>query len=398
MVSDMARDLMIKEFLTVQTNDTVASIISKLGDHVSVCVFEGKTFVGMFDPHQLLKARVDTHELKVGSALIHVPRLGLQDDHLQIASAFYDSGALLLPVFDKEKVVGVVPISKVLSAISTRLKEVRISDIRHPAPIVVLESERLDTALNFMHEQHIDHLAVLDMEGKMAGVLNYKTLLDGYYIHHQESDMRQRSVSRTRAFKTNPPPIPGLPVADFMTTKFSTIAEDDNAADAAQKMIAEKTMALFILDEGMPTSIVTQKELLEAMIHAEVPENTHIQYVGLEELDIDTYVKMQVKRIVSRHATKLDHYFSNEFQFIVHIKEYSKDGDKHKYSVHLRVAYPGAVVPSSEASAWNVRTAVQEGLKRLESELEHWHKQSQKGKFSVRTATAQGVSAKRERV
>jgi predicted transcriptional regulator len=394
-VNEMVRDLLTKEFTTVQHDDTVSRKIKNLNDYGTVCVMDGEKFVGLLDPHQFLRSRVDTTALKVSTVTMHVPQLRLQDDPLQVASAFYDSGTTLLPVIEQDKLIGVVHISKVLSAITPRLKDVKISDIKHPAPIVVLESERLDTAINLMHDEHIDHLAVLDAQGKLSGVINHMSLINTYYAHAMARDEGMRPGTRTRAFRPDQPDIPGLQASNFMSAAFTTLTEEDTAAHAAQKMIEANTIALFILDEGMPTGIVTQRELLEAAIHHETPENMNIQYVGLEELNVDTYVKMQLKKIVSRHAGKLDYYFNNEFQLIVHIKEYSKSGERHKYSVHLRAVYPGAVVPSSEGHAWNARSAIQEAFKRLLSELEHSYTQELKGRHSIRTASIQGASAKR---
>lgn len=372
-----AEDVVTNDFVSIGSNEPASQLIGRLKDEdVShACIIDNAHFVGLFSPHELMKARVDIAKLKMARLAMPAPQLQPKDDLLAIASYMYDSNASILPVIKGEKVVGIVEVLEVLKYLKElpQFKELKVRDIRHPTPITVHEEDRIDTALSIMHDEHIDRLPVVDDLGRMSGFVSYKDVLEKYYAHHITGDAKERHmrpVTKTKAFEANRPEVPGLAVMNIMNkNEVVTIDEHESVSTAVQKMITNNVLSLMILDDRRPTGIVTKRDILEAVVHAQIPENKNIQYVGLDELDIDTYQSIHLRRIVSRHAADIQKYFKNEFQLVVHIKEYSKTGSRHKFSVHLRATHPGATVPATQGHGWNVRTAVQESFKRLASHL-----------------------------
>jgi hypothetical protein len=60
----------------------------------------------------------------------------------------------------------------------------------------------------------------------------------------------------------------------------------------------------------------------------------------------------------------------------VHIKEYSKTGKRHKFSMHVRVSYPGGTVASSRSHDWDARRALHKSFKDIENRLIHRFKKN----------------------
>ena len=54
---------------------------------------------------------------------------------------------------------------------------------------------------------------------------------------------------------------------------------------------------------------------------------------------------------------KLQRKVKNEFKLIVHLKEYEKDGKRQKYSINLRIEFPGQILTSSQED-WDWRAAL----------------------------------------
>lgn len=90
-----------------------------------------------------------------------------------------------------------------------------------------------------------------------------------------------------------------------------------------------------------------------------------VQYIGLDEVDIDRYTQELLKRRVQREMAYLDTY--RKGNLTIHIKEYKKRSVQHKYSVHLRFDV-GHVIPA-HAHSWNILSAIDKCFDRLASEL-----------------------------
>ena len=63
----------------------------------------------------------------------------------------------------------------------------------------------------------------------------------------------------------------------------------------------------------------------------------------------------------------------NDFVLRVYIKEYEKEGKKHKWSVTMNVEYPGVRISSKEGD-WDIETALRKNFNNLQKQVLHYHK------------------------
>ena len=387
-----AEHIYSNDFVGIASTETVASLIGKMQAHVGqigACILEDNALIGVFSPEKLLKSRIDIASMKVGKLARHVPQLKRTDDLLAVAGHMYDANASMLPLVENDVIIGVVHVLDVLKHIRNlpEMKNILVRNIRHPRPLTLNVNDRIDTALSIMHDEHIDRLPVVDGNGNIAGFVSYRDVIERYYAHHVAADAQDRhmrSVTKTKAFEANRPQVPGLPVSNIMNTEIITINEDEAIGDVIDKMIAHQVHSLLILDKQKPIGIVTQRDVLEAVIASQVPQSNNVRFIGLDELDVDSYLRIQIRRIAAHHMKKIEHFLNAEHEAIVHIKEYQRAGDRHKFSVHLRITMPGTVIPSTNAHAWNIRTALQDAFSRLEAKLQP--RKSAKRRISIRTA------------
>jgi CBS domain-containing protein/ribosome-associated translation inhibitor RaiA len=382
-----AQDMMSREFAAIDESEQVSSILGKLQSNTPVCVVGNGEFSGIFSPHRLLTSRADITKLKLAKVTVPVPQPGPESDLLEIAALMYDANAALLPVVKDGKILGVVHALEVLKRLHElpELRGLQVRNIRHPHPITIREDESIDTALSIMHDHHIERLPVVDDKGRISGFLSYKDLLQNYYGRQYTRDFGEKPHTQTRAFRAERPDVPQLPVSNVMYHgDILNISEDDTVQKAIEQMVLHNVHSLVTLADNRPTHIITKRDILEAAVNSQVQVNPSIQYVGLEELDIDSFLKLHVQRIASRQMERLQHYFNNEYQLILHIKEHQKTGERHKYSVHMRLVYPGATVPATKSVAWDIRTAMQEAFSKLESKLGSKYKRNKKEVPSLR--------------
>lgn len=92
-----------------------------------------------------------------------------------------------------------------------------------------------------------------------------------------------------------------------------------------------------------------------------------LKFVGLEGLE-DVALEREITSLAERHQGKLAYLVHNEFETVVHIKRYRKAGERQKFSVHLKVSWPGGTVASSKDD-WFLPNAAKSAFEAAEQQL-----------------------------
>ncbi|MAF99422.1 MAG: hypothetical protein CMH61_02310 [Nanoarchaeota archaeon] len=82
----------------------------------------------------------------------------------------------------------------------------------------------------------------------------------------------------------------------------------------------------------------------------------NITFSGLHDTHLEPYQIVNLQKLAEQEAGKLEHGVHNG-NLVLHVKEYSKDGKKHKYSITMKLEYPGQLITSTQED-WDVVTAV----------------------------------------
>jgi hypothetical protein len=96
-----------------------------------------------------------------------------------------------------------------------------------------------------------------------------------------------------------------------------------------------------------------------------------IKYVGLDEAGLDGFESRKLHDTLAHYAERLERIVHNTVELVTHLKAYDKAGERRKFSVHLRMTYPGATIVSDKKDDWNALTAVQRSLDALEEQVKH---------------------------
>lgn len=95
-----------------------------------------------------------------------------------------------------------------------------------------------------------------------------------------------------------------------------------------------------------------------------------LKYVGLDDINIDAFERSKVEDLARKHMEKLGRAVHNEFEAVLQFKGYHKEGERTKYSIHLRVAWPGGTITASKDD-WFLANAVKATFEAAEAQLAH---------------------------
>jgi ribosome-associated translation inhibitor RaiA len=96
-----------------------------------------------------------------------------------------------------------------------------------------------------------------------------------------------------------------------------------------------------------------------------------IQFIGVSELAPEE--QAVVSRLSTEHYEKLNRILKNNIEnMTVHVKCYAKEGEKKKFSLHVRVKIPShAVIESCKSHDFDLARALHKSFDDLRTQVEH---------------------------
>ena len=101
-------------------------------------------------------------------------------------------------------------------------------------------------------------------------------------------------------------------------------------------------------------------------------ESFKISFKGLEQTMLKERQKRHLKGIAAHEAGKLQHWIDDQFSVTLRIKEFDKESKKQRYSIGMRVEYPGKVLNSerSQRDTWDIKAAMRKAFDSVRNNLE----------------------------
>ena len=354
------------DYVVLTEESTLAELIGKMkqNEKHAALIFRNGKYLGTIEKKRLLRSKIDPSEIKLKKFVHRTPVLNEHADVVEAAYTLFKSDAAIAPVESNKQIIGVVDgldLMRVALAIP-EIKKLTIADVKLVKPSKILKDDQIARAMDVMHEERVDHLPVYD-GGKMYGVISYKDILRRYlnWTPKRDFSVRFNKLASSKGAEPNMPSIESLPVGTFSTNDNLVTAKKDTPLSVAiAQMLQANVHDLFVMAQGEFVGLLTVQNLLRSVGSLKIPKNFNIQFIGLNQVDLEPYQKYNVQKIASNEAMKLQRKIKNEFTLVLHLKEYAKPGKQekqHKYSVHLRIEYPGKIVTVSQDD-WDLETAL----------------------------------------
>ncbi len=378
----IAKDIMKKDFIKIDSDSTVSQFANllKQDKHKTGLVFDTGIFVGIVSFRHMFHARVQPNITKIGNFIAHVPHLRENTDILDIAYFMFHSGARILPVFDNDKIIGVVEADDLISQIKNypQIKNKKVSDISLKQAPVVGENDRFGKLLQIMQDEETDRVPVVDSNKNLSGIVSFTDVVEKYYIQsprgeHGSSGRAKSAVSPSYIGEL--PDLNALPILNFMNKiDLITAAKNETLGNVASSMLNNNVSSVIIVEGKTPVSIVTKRDLLGELLKLKETIKFLVKYNGLNDLLIEEMSKEMVKKMAIHHSEKLEKYLGNIQEMNIHFKQTKaagKEGKRHRFDIHIKVTDGTKTFTSSKSSGWNVFRVLHDSFIDMENQLKH---------------------------
>ncbi|MBW3002358.1 CBS domain-containing protein [Candidatus Woesearchaeota archaeon] len=276
-----AKDLMKTSYVKVDMNDTLSDLQGKLRlkNQTFAVVFDKKKYKGITGRKWLLTSRIDPSKTKLRNmtkraskrgAPFFVPKLKPSTDLTEVCRLFASSDTRALPVFDKEKLVGVVTARAVMRKIKSEYKGIPVTELARKKLATIKLKDTTADAIKTMNRSKVDRLPVVDRFGRLAGIVTEFDILKRFHKwpptgmrvpssadHNRWSDPGWEAGEKQSMLK--------LPVENIMTPDPMVCCASIKCtiAEAIDLLIKDDVNSVILVDGKEPAGILTVKDVLD---------------------------------------------------------------------------------------------------------------------------------------
>jgi CBS domain-containing protein len=272
-------DIAVPEFVEVDADKRLGKLraIFDRENPKGVVVTDDGEYVGVIGEKQLVKSRVEDNT-KASALVRSAPQVDRHEDVREVARMLVEGDVKLAPVFEGERLYGVVTEDAILEAVLENLDALTVEQIFTEDVITIGEKDRVGQAINRLREHGISRLPVVGDADRLVGVITTHDIVDFVVRDEERQGRGDRRGDIDRMLD--------LPVYDLMSSPVLTTVPGDSVRDAVARMLEHDVAGLVVVpddDDGVVSGVLTKTDVLRALTYTE-DETMDVQITNISLL------------------------------------------------------------------------------------------------------------------
>jgi CBS domain-containing protein/ribosome-associated translation inhibitor RaiA len=312
-----ARDLMTAHPITIPHDAPVSRALGLMGSRKvhELPVLRKKNLIGMITLESIARRTNLSLGTKVEHLMLLPPLITEATPFPELAERLLAAGLRAAPVVGKRnELVGVVSRTDLVRALPalSGFTHAKVEEIASPFGVLLQESDAVETMLAHIRIIEEHPLPVVDRKGRLVGAVGVSDLTRVFWKPRAagKGDAVRHDARERHVFE--------VAIGAIMHSPAVTVPVGTDAAAAARVMTEQKVSSAFVVENGKPTGVVTQGDLIGLSVGAGAApaagrklsgtSDVYVQITGLrgsgdaETLtEIDRVLAQGLRRI-SRHA------------------------------------------------------------------------------------------------
>ncbi|MFC7097945.1 CBS domain-containing protein [Halobaculum marinum] len=290
-------DIAVPEFVEVDADQRLGKIraIFDRENPKGIIVMEDGEYAGVIGERELINSRVDD-DTRAAALMKHAPEVTRTEDVREVARVLVEGNVKVAPVYEGERLYGIVAVDDILSAVLDNLDALTVDDIYTGDVVTVPEDAHVGKAINRLRENGISRLPVVNENGRLEGILTTHDIVDFVIRDDERQGRGDRSGDIDRMLD--------LPVYDMMSSPVLTITASESVRDAVELMMDNDVSGLVVTPEerdDLVAGVLTKTDVLRALTFTEEDAmDVQVTNVGL----LDTLTREDVRNSIGQVANK----------------------------------------------------------------------------------------------
>jgi CBS domain-containing protein len=291
-------DIVTRDFTEIDEDERLSKVRSTFEREnlKGVIVTNSGSYEGVITEKQLLQSHVEDNT-KVAAMMRTAPRVDRRENIRDAARMLVEGGVKVAPVFDGEKLHGIITENAILEAVLENLSVLSVADIYTEDVLSVPEDATVGKVINMMRENGISRVPVTNESGYLAGVVTTHDITDIAVRNMDKATRGDRAGDIERVLD--------IPAYDVMTSPVETIGADESVETAVRRMLTDDYGGLVVTgeDDRLITGVVTKTDVLRALTYTE-EEHMDVQITNVDVLDTITREEIvaSVEEVADKYA------------------------------------------------------------------------------------------------
>ena len=354
-----AQQIMTRDFEVIDVNENISKALSLLEGTDALVVMDGEKYEGVITKKDIVRAKIPP-EAKVKKFIRHAPRISPATPVNEIARLMLESDIYHLPVFDNEKLVGMVRDDDILRYIvEQELGEEKVAKYMSSSPLFVSPDDNIGKVIKIFREKNISRLPVVK-DGEVIGIITVGDILERV-IHPEEKPEYGEFIAEKKRYLK-------IPVKGVMTEEPIILSPEAKVKDVIEEMLKNELGGIIIGEGRKLVGIITKKDLLEPVASYGEEEKIFVQIGG--EIDrIENFDKDEAMLHLKEFVRKHEEFLENGYLYA-----YLKQHKERKHGLPLiyckiRLSSPKGLFIAAD-SGWGYRQAMKKAMEAIEKQIE----------------------------
>jgi len=346
------KELVRSDIPRFDLNDYVASILGKIEKSQFFPVFDGKRFEGIAFIKDIVIKDIEPEKTKIKSVVkANIPKIEASTNLLEAIRIILENGVKAIPIFEKEKFIGIISENDLLQAIREDkiLENVKVEDVMSNI-ICAFENSTIGKIKHIMKENNISRVPIINEKGDLIGIIRISDLAKILKPKIKQKKSREGSGEM-------------IPVRELSAKIVMQNAHYVEKGSMVKNIISEiiKNGDVIITENKKPIGIITTKDILELFVIKE--EKTNIQISNVKELTEEERKNIyeELRNLAKRKSFKIISIF-------LYIEKIEK-GRKIIYLPRMRVFSDFGIFVASDSEE-NLIFSIQKTIKKIKHEME----------------------------
>jgi CBS domain-containing protein len=352
-------EIMKRDLIVIDSDAKISEAISKMKDNdiQQLPVISNGKYVSMLTYKNILRRGSVRTNSRVYNFSINAPKLDEKTDVMDAVKLLKESGLNALPVFQKEKLAGLVTrmdVIRHLSEIDPRSDRIKNFEIMTSDAISVDVDDEIEESAQKIRTLDEYEIPVTS-KGKLSGILRLKEIINNVIMDKQKISYGEYTSGKSKV---------EIVASSLMDNPVSS-SEDSVITDTASLMIKNHLHVIPIVDkDSRLTGVVGITDILNS-IETGNEEGFYIEISGLNEQDRDLYDITYF--MADKFITNIARIVGNNGKLLFNVRKYKTEG-KGKYSVRTKLITPKLHM-EDDGSGYNYGKCIRAILDNYESRI-----------------------------
>jgi predicted transcriptional regulator len=325
-------------------------------------IFKDKKYRGAILKNDIMKAKIPL-DSKVETYLKHLPKIKPNETVEEISRLMLESNVYQLPVFQKDRIIGVVNADDILKKMTnSEIGSEPAKNYMTTNVITISSTDTIGKAIKIFKEEDISRIPVID-NAKINGILTMDDIISKIF-HPEKKPTGWGQYGEIIAEKKHHLE---LPVKGVMNKKPIIMSPKTHLKSVINKMLKLSLSGMLLGENKNLKGIITKKDLLEPIISSRQKLPLFIQFAG--ELDsIKNFNKNEAIKDLENTFLKYIDYLENIHLF-VHLKQHNeKRRGVHLIYCKMRLSSLRGMFIASD-DGWGFMQAIRNTSKDVEKQI-----------------------------